>query len=184
MKVIKIRVVLDTADEVFRDFEILENGNLEDLHEAILASFDLANDQMASFYMSDEEWNKGEEFVLMDMGEDALLMNEAPLTAIRGEGSRLLYVYDFMNLKIFYVEVLEINDSDEDKTYPYLYMALGRIPDGGDSYSLEGLMAGVEEEEGDHNEREVRIHEEEEGDWYDDEDSNTFEDLDDYEGLL
>ena len=41
-----------------------------------------------------------------------------------------------------------------------------------------------EEEEGDHNEREVRIHEEEEGDWYDDEDSNTFEDLDDYEGLL
>ena len=89
-----------------------------------------------------------------------------------------------MKLKIFYVEVLEINDSDEDKTYPYLYMALGRIPDGGDSYSLEGLMAGVEEEEGDHNEREVRIHEEEEGDWYDDEDSNTFEDLDDYEGLL
>jgi hypothetical protein len=184
MKVIKIRVVLDTQDEVFRDFEVLENGTLEDLHEAILASFDQSNDQMASFYLSDEEWNKGEEFVLMDMGEDALLMKDAPLSMVQKVGSRLLYVYDFMNLKIFYVEVLEVNEADESKEYPYLYMALGSIPPEEDIYGFEGLMAGIEEEEGDHNEREVRVHEEEEGDWYDDEDSNTFEDLDDYEGLL
>ena len=67
MKAYKFRVVIDTDEDVFRDIVILENQNFEDLHFAVIHAFGFEGDQMASFYMSNEEWEKGEEIGLMDM---------------------------------------------------------------------------------------------------------------------
>ena len=80
MDILKIRIVLDHEEQVFRDIEIENQGSMEDLHEAILASFNIPNDQMASFYESDEHWEKGPEIALMDMGtsdEPVRLMSES-----------------------------------------------------------------------------------------------------------
>ena len=68
MKTYVFRVVADIEEDVFRDIEILGSQNFEDLHDMIIESFDFTGDQMASFYMSDENWDKGEEIGLMDMG--------------------------------------------------------------------------------------------------------------------
>ena len=63
----KFRVVIDIEEDVFRDVVILENQNFEELHHAIVHAFGFEGDQMASFYMSDEQWEKGEEIGLIDM---------------------------------------------------------------------------------------------------------------------
>ena len=44
----RIRVILDVRDDVFRDIEIQGSDTLEDLHEAIVRSFDLDGREMAS----------------------------------------------------------------------------------------------------------------------------------------
>jgi len=177
MEIIKLRIVLDAKEEVFRDLEMSNEGSLEDLHESILASFGLSNDQMASFYISDDQWNKGDEYVLLDMGEGASLMKAASLLEFTELGDRMLYVYDFMDLRIFYVEVIGHPDTREDREYPFLVMALGNLPVKNDPFSYEGLIEGIEEEEGDSDDR---FEDNDEGDDWESED-DSFEDLDDHE---
>ncbi len=57
MSALKFRVLLDTEQdsEIFRDILIDENDNFESLYQAIISSFRFQGDQMASFYMSNDE---------------------------------------------------------------------------------------------------------------------------------
>jgi hypothetical protein len=87
---------------------------------------------MASFYVSDEQWNQGEEISLFDLSEDtsAKLMNDTEIKSIVYEMQpKLIYVYDFFNLWTFYVELAEIVDEVEGLTYPNLMFSKGQIPD-------------------------------------------------------
>ena len=130
----RFRVILDndTDEDVFRDLEIRETDTLEDLHNAITQSFGFDGTEMASFYVSDEQWNQGEEISLFDLSEDtsAKLMNETEIKSIVFEMQpKLIYVYDFFNLWTFYVELAEIVDEIEGFTYPNLMFSKGQIPD-------------------------------------------------------
>ncbi|MBK6527797.1 MAG: hypothetical protein IPG07_20960 [Crocinitomicaceae bacterium] len=62
----KFRVLIDTNTgvDVFRDILISTNDNLELFYQTILTSFNFKNDQMASFYKSNEDWDKGQEITL------------------------------------------------------------------------------------------------------------------------
>ena len=59
----RFRVIFDndTDQDVFRDLEIRETDTMEDLHNAIAQSFGFDGLEMASFYISDDNWNQGEE---------------------------------------------------------------------------------------------------------------------------
>ena len=67
--VYKIRVILNTEEDVIRDIAIDASASLEDLHNAVTNSFGFTGEEMASFYRSDETWVQGEEHPLFDMGE-------------------------------------------------------------------------------------------------------------------
>jgi hypothetical protein len=107
--VVKFRVIMDTEQDVFRDLEIAADQNFMQLHKAILSAFQFTEGEMASFYLSDENWEKGMEIPLMDMGEGQVAMENTVLSEmVVAAGDKLLYVYDFMRMWIFYVEVLEL----------------------------------------------------------------------------
>ena len=59
----RFRIILDndTEDDIFRDIEITKNSTLEDFHKSIFNSFGFNNNEIASFYLSDNEWTQGEE---------------------------------------------------------------------------------------------------------------------------
>ena len=69
----RIRIILDTKDDVLRDVEIKSNSSFEELHFAIVDAFNLKGNEMASFYLSDENWKKGEEITLESFGEDKVM---------------------------------------------------------------------------------------------------------------
>ncbi len=131
----RFRVVLDndTEDDVFRDLELRETDTLEDLHNIITQSFGFDGTEMASFYLSDDEWNQGEEISLFDMSEGAnavKLMNETITNNVVHEAStKLIYVYDFFSMWTFYVELAEIVEEVEGTDYPNLLFVQGQIPD-------------------------------------------------------
>lgn len=139
----RFRVILDndTEDDVFRDLEIRNTDTLEDLHNVITQSFGFDGAEMASFYMSDDQWNQGEEFSLFDLSDgldDVRLMNETTLDSILDENqTKLIYVYDFFSMWTFFVELAEIVDEIEGVDYPNLMFVHGQIPEQAPEKSFE-----------------------------------------------
>ena len=126
----RMRVILDTETDVIRDFEIEATSTLEELHDAVSQSFGFAGNEMASFYRSDENWAQGEELPLVDMGVGEKTLNERPLNKILSENeNRLIYVYDFLNLWTFFVELIETAEKDHLKGYPSLIFSHGEVPE-------------------------------------------------------
>lgn len=128
----RFRVILDAEEDVFRDLEIMADNTLEDLHNVILQSFGFDGTEMASFYISDNEWNQGEEIPQFDMTEDmdsGRLMSDTSLESILSESqTKLLYVYDFLTMWTFMVELAEIAEPETGLDYPNLMYVHGQVP--------------------------------------------------------
>ncbi|VAV84583.1 FIG00651823: hypothetical protein [hydrothermal vent metagenome] len=130
----RFRVILDndTEDDIFRDIEIRKTDTLEDLHNTITQSFGFDGTEMASFYVSDDQWNQGEEISLFDMSEginSVRLMNETTLDDIVDDTrTKLIYVYDFLSMWTFLIELAEIVEETDSVDYPNLMFVHGQIP--------------------------------------------------------
>lgn len=129
-----LRVLLDYELEVFRDIRISPEDSFEKLHETIMMAFGFSGMEMASFYMSNENWDKGEEITQMDMGSfTGSSMKTMAETEIKemltAEGDKMLYVYDFMRMWIFYIELLDVHKKVEGATYPFVSLVVGEAPE-------------------------------------------------------
>lgn len=127
----KIRVILDTKEDVIRTLSIREDYNLEQLHYAISNAFDFNGQEMASFYRTDYQWNQGEEIPLFSMaeaGEDISMASCILKETLLQENDKLIYVYDFLNMWTFYVELLEISQEEDHNKDTRIILSVGEIP--------------------------------------------------------
>ncbi|MEM6516097.1 MAG: hypothetical protein AAF688_07925 [Bacteroidota bacterium] len=131
----RFRILLDTEQEedVFRDIEIRDTDSMEDLHNVITQSFGFDGLEMASFYLSNDEWDQGEEISMFDVSEgvnSVRVMNETILKdVVHEKQTKLIYVYDFLSMWTFLVELAEIVEESEGTDYPNLMFVKGQIPD-------------------------------------------------------
>jgi hypothetical protein len=126
----KVRVILDTKEDVIRTLTVNNSINLEELHLFIAKTFGFNGQEMASFYRTDFEWNQGEEIPLFNMSEfgDAISMSTCILKeTLPNVNDKLIYVYDFFKMWSFYVEVVDCNN--ELLTEPKVIMSIGDVPD-------------------------------------------------------
>ena len=130
--VYKFRVILDTEDDVFRDIAILEDDTLEDLHNAIVNSFGFDGLEIASFYTCDDKWNQEDEISLFDTGDvigEQKIMSDYTLSDILDtENTKIIYVYDFLNMWTFLVELAAVEDQVIGNTYPETLFSHGEMP--------------------------------------------------------
>lgn len=127
----KIRIVLDTPEDVIRTILVNDAITLEELHFSIAKAFGFDGQEMASFYLTDEDWNQGEEIPLFNMSDNpvSLAMNTCILNeALPNISDKLIYVYDFLKMWAFYVEVVEISTSI-DSDLPKTILTVGEIPE-------------------------------------------------------
>ncbi|MEK6154819.1 hypothetical protein WIW50_16235 [Flavobacteriaceae bacterium 3-367] len=131
--IFKIRVILDAQDDIFRDIEIEAANSLEDFHNAITQAFGFIGNEMASFYTCDDRWNQEEEIALFDMSENGSglrLMNETFLEDIlTTDTPKLIYVYDFLSMWTFFVELADIVEKEDGRSYPNVLFSFGELPD-------------------------------------------------------
>lgn len=126
----KIRVISDVKEDVIRTVLVDNNIQLENLHRTITEAFGFDGSEMASFYRSDEEWNQGEEIPLVNMSDnfETLEMCECSLeNALPDEHAKLIYVYDFLKMWTFYVEVVDILSESQDDL-PKTILSVGELP--------------------------------------------------------
>lgn len=132
--VYKFRVILDTEEDIFRDIAILEDDTLEDLHNAIVNAFGFDGMEAASFYACDDSWAQQEEEIsLFDMSDDqdaGKTMGSTPINAVLDEDqTKIIYVYDFLNMWTFFVELAAIEEEEPGILYPELLFSHGILPD-------------------------------------------------------
>jgi len=127
----RIRIILDVKDDVIRDLIVDKSINLEELHFTIAKSFGFKGQEMASFYRTDENWEQGDEIPLFDMSDfgDSISMKTCMVAdAFTKIGDKLIYVYDFMALWTFFVELTEIKDPTINNL-PIIALSFGNVPD-------------------------------------------------------
>jgi len=145
----RFRIILDTHEDVFRDIEIEASATLEDFHNAITQSFGFDGQEMASFYTSNDLWEEGEEISLFDVSDEpggVRIMGETSLEdVVDEEKTRLLYVYDFLNMWTFMVELADIADAEAGTIYPNLMYSHGQLPE--EAPEKEFIAEEIEEDD-------------------------------------
>lgn len=130
----KFRVLIDTdsSEEVFRDIVISTTENFETFYQAILAAFEFNGQELASFYVSNENWDKGHEIALMDMGMSENLDNPSTMKdtiiedLVNTADQKFILVHDFLRMWCFMIELNEI--IQENFEGPMLDLSVGAAP--------------------------------------------------------
>ena len=110
----KLTFSCEEGDPNFRRvFEADADATFLDLHEAILKSVGYPDDQMTSFFLCNDEWEKGQEVTLVEMDSnfeyDNMVMNETRLSDLLEEvGQRLIYIFDPMFERYFFGSLKDI----------------------------------------------------------------------------
>ena len=130
--VFRFRLIGPDDNPFYRDFELLENQTFLDFHNAIRDELGYDKNHLASFFLADDNWERGLEINLFDMAEDSF----TPVTGmdiklnelIGGKNHRLLYVFDFFSDRAFYLELNMVIPPGNDKDYPCCVSGSGTPP--------------------------------------------------------
>lgn len=109
----RFTLISDEADDFLREIQIDPEATFQEFHEAILKSVGYADDQMTSFFICDDFWEKEKEVTLEEMDDnpeiDSWIMRETPISElVEDEKQKLLYVFDYMTERCFFIELSEI----------------------------------------------------------------------------
>ncbi len=112
--VYRFKLVSDEVSNFAREIEIDSENTFLQLRNAVLESVDFSKDELDSFFLCDDDWQKQEEITYEDMGDtasdqDTWLMEETPLSElIEEEGQRLIFVFDYLTERSFFMELKEM----------------------------------------------------------------------------
>lgn len=111
--VYKFTMLSDEIDNFVRIIKIDSEAKFIDLHNAILDSVNFEKNQMTSFFICSDNWEKEQEVTLVEMESsseyDNLVMDKTTLEElISEENQKLLYVFDMMSDRVFFIELTEI----------------------------------------------------------------------------
>lgn len=109
----KFRIVSDEVDNFKLEIAIDSDDTFLRLRNAILEAVGYTKDQIDSFFICSDDWTKEKEITLMDMDsdsdEDVWIMEDTPLSElIEDEGQKLIFVFDYMTERCFFMEMKEI----------------------------------------------------------------------------
>jgi hypothetical protein len=141
-QILQIRVILDTEADVFRDLEVEDTSTLEDLHLEVIKSFTLEPGEMASFYVSDEEWNQGMEIGLEAFGDGPAMKDATVGMMLQESGDRLLFVYDFLNMWTFFLELIRAKPTEPGAVYPRETLRFGERPESAPEKDFGAVESG------------------------------------------
>ncbi len=139
----KFRIYLEEDDSVYRDVVIRHTQSFYDLHETILKAFEFDNKHQATFYRSNDNWQRGREITL-DKYEKPykappLLMKDTTIgSEIKDPNQKFIYVYDFTKNWAFLVELINVSKEENPKiTYPSMIRKEGIGPS---QYGTKSLL--------------------------------------------
>lgn len=134
MAILKFRAYYEEDDSVYRDIAIRHTQTFADLHAAILKSFEFDSKHQATFFRSNDNWQRGRE-ISMDKYDkeykaEPLLMSETAIgSEIHDPSQKFIFVYDFNRNWTFLVELINVSKEENSKLdYPVTIRTSGIAP--------------------------------------------------------
>jgi hypothetical protein len=138
MQAYRFRLLFEEQEDFLRDIEIKPGQTFRDFNDIVIKSVGLEGNELASFFICDPRWNKQREITLIDMGikepdtdfDDDIrkpvvipipiaIMEDVKIKeVIEDPHQRILYEYNFLNPRTFFIELTKIVDADPNKVYP------------------------------------------------------------------
>ena len=143
MAILKFRVYFEEDDSIYRDVAVKHTQSFLQLHQVILKAYEFDSKHQATFYRSNDHWQRGREISLAKYDRpykvEPLLMAD---TLIRSEifdpNQKFIYVYDFVKNWGFLVELISVSKEDTAKLdYPAVVKTEGIAPS---QYGTKGLV--------------------------------------------
>jgi predicted metalloprotease with PDZ domain len=109
----RFTIISDEADDFLREIQIDPEATFLDFHKTILSAVGYKDDQMTSFFICDEDWDKEKEITLEEMDDnpeiDSWVMADTKISElVEDEKQKLLYMFDYMTERYFFIELTEI----------------------------------------------------------------------------
>ena len=141
MKVYKFRLQSEDQEGFIREIEVRSDQSFKDLHDFIVKTLRFSSKELASFHLTNDNWEKLIEITLLDMSGEAdkelkssdqvqtiFVMDETLLDKFFDEpGQQLIYEYDFLQMQAFQLELLDISDVNNKSNYPRLSYSKGKL---------------------------------------------------------
>ena len=124
MAVLKFRIYYEEDDSVYRDVVVKHNQHFLDLHRVILKAYEFDSKHQATFYRSNDHWQKGREISFEKYDKEykvaPLLMSETTIgSEIKDPNQKFIYQYDFVKNWSFLVELISVSKEENSKLeYP------------------------------------------------------------------
>lgn len=106
-------LISDEVEDFMREIKIDSDATFLDFHKAILKSCGYSDDQITSFTICENGWEKCQEITLEDMStssdEDSYVMAKTRISDfVEEEKQHLLYTFDPLGDRVFFIELSEI----------------------------------------------------------------------------
>lgn len=143
MAVLKFRAYFEEDDSIYRDIVIRHTQNFKELHDIILKSFEFDSKHQATFFRSNDNWQRGREISLEKYDKkyqaDPLLMEETTIgSEIKDPNQKFIYVYDFTRNWTFLIELIHVSKEENARVaYPSVSRSEGIAPS---QYGTKSLL--------------------------------------------
>jgi len=134
MALYRFRVTFEDYDDVIREIDVKSNQTFEDLHRAIHQSTGYNSEYPSSFYISNDQWTKGEEITYLPnqkrIDRKIALMDKVKLLSyIDDPHQKFYYTFNFDRPFDFHVELMKIIlDETPGVVYPAVIKSVGEAP--------------------------------------------------------
>lgn len=134
MAVLKFRAYYEDDESVYRDIVVKHTQTFADLHNAILKAYEFDNKHQATFYRSNDNWQRGREISVQKYDKEykaePLIMAETTIgSEIKDPNQKFVYTYDFAKGWTFLIELINVSKEESPKTiYPSTARAEGIGP--------------------------------------------------------
>ncbi|WP_109699484.1 IS1096 element passenger TnpR family protein [Chitinophaga deserti] len=143
MPVLKFRVYWEEDESVYRDIVVKPSQNFMQFHQAILTAYEFDSKHKATFFRSNDNWQRGREILLekdaVVRKAEPLLMTDTPIGAmVRDPNQKFIYLYDYAKNWVFLVELIAVAKEENAKlSYPAVVRKEGLAPS---QYGTKGLI--------------------------------------------
>ncbi|HNU15402.1 MAG TPA: hypothetical protein PKI55_13185, partial [Chitinophagaceae bacterium] len=143
MAILKFRIYFEEDESVYRDVVIRHTQTFKDLHEIILKSYEFDSKHQATFFRSNDHWQRGREISLEKYDQEykvaPLIMADTVISSeIKIPNQRFVYVYDFNRNWNFLLELINVSKEENPKiSYPSVSRTEGIAPS---QYGTKGLL--------------------------------------------
>jgi hypothetical protein len=136
------RIISDEDPDFYRDLVAEGTDTFLDFHNTLQKDLAYDPSQLASFFITNKQWEKLQEITLIDMmqepGVAAQTMDQVTLEEHIGElNQRMIYLFDFFSDRAFFIELIEMSDEVSPRDTPFIGHRQGDPPP---QLALDSLM--------------------------------------------